>query len=61
MADKTTVDMEQCPACGNTTFRVTMFPAETASVWCAECENRVLLTDLREAHPDSRWYDGTDT
>ena len=56
MSGNCTSGIERCPACGNETFRITTYPAETASVWCEECENRVLLADLREASVDSRWY-----
>lgn len=46
-----------CPACGSEGFRVIQYPADTASVVCADCENRCLLADLRESSVDSRWFD----
>jgi ribosomal protein S27E len=47
----------KCPACGNTTFYPEQYPADTMSIACADCENRCLLVDLREATVDSRWFD----
>lgn len=47
----------KCPACGSYQFKVIQFPADTASVACAMCENRCLLADLRESSVDSRWFD----
>jgi hypothetical protein len=48
----------QCPACDGETFHVDTFPADTASVYCADCGNRTMLADMREASVDARWFDG---
>lgn len=40
--------------------RETPTPAPMPIPWqweCADCGNRVLLVDLREANADSRWFD----
>jgi ribosomal protein S27AE len=48
-------ERRDCPACGSTTFCVETFPADTVSVWCADCGNRVALAAIEDANVDSRW------
>ena len=50
----------QCPVCGGEKFRVDTFPADTASIHCSGCGNRIMLVDMRAApvSVDERWCDG---